>query len=71
MNDSKTKADNIETGTGTWYSQTKGKTGKSVPGKFSIKTKIAQHIPFDNTEEVIVEVDKEKKVVTIRSLRSD
>jgi hypothetical protein len=63
--------DNIETGTGTWYSATKGKTGKSIPGKFSVKTKISQHIPFENTEEVIIEVDKDKKIVTIRGLRQE
>jgi hypothetical protein len=59
---------NITVGTARWYAPKVGKTGTSVPGKFSLKKDIAQHVPFEDGKEVAVEVDEEKGTVCIRKL---
>jgi hypothetical protein len=68
MDNEKTNDDDIERGTGTWYSPATAKSGKSVSGKFTLKVKISKWVPFENAEEVIVEVDKKNKTVLIKSL---
>jgi len=41
MDDNMTTDDDIERGTGTWYSPATAKSGKSVSGKFTLKVKIS------------------------------
>jgi hypothetical protein len=61
-------SDKITVGTARWYSPKTGKTGISVPGKFSLKKDIALLVPFEDGKEVAVEVDEEKGTVCIRKL---
>jgi hypothetical protein len=62
--------DEIKTGTARWYSPNTNKKGTSIPGKFSLKQNISSYVPFENGEELIVEVDEKKGTVCIRKLRS-
>jgi hypothetical protein len=61
--------DEIKTGTARWYSPIV-KKGTSVPGKFSLKQNVSSYVPFENGEELIVDVDVKKGIVCIRKLRS-
>ena len=58
---------NLIKGTARWYSPSKGR-----PGKFSLrgglKGEIASEMPFKNTEEVVVELNRVTGIVCIKGL---
>jgi len=54
---------NLIKGTARWYSPSKGR-----PGKFSLKGGIASEMPFKNTEEVVVELNRVTGIVCIKGL---
>ena len=55
-------------GTARWYKPRVNAKGTSIPGKFSVKKEIAENVPFDDAEEVIIEVNTENRSVTITKL---
>ena len=65
MND--TDDDNLIKGTTKWYFIESKKTGV-VSGKFAVRQSVAQHLPFKNGEELLIEFDKAKGTVCIRKL---
>jgi hypothetical protein len=62
--------DDLTVGTARWYAPKTGKTGASLPGKFSLKKDIALEVPFNDGQELIVEIDKENSIVSIRKLKN-
>ena len=55
-------------GTARWYKPRTNVKGTSIPGKFSVKKEIAENIPFGDGEEVIIEVNPETGIVSIKKL---
>ncbi len=55
--------DDIIKGTARWYASSKGR-----PGKFSLKKDISAEVPFKNTQEVRVEINKRTGEICINGL---
>lgn len=62
-----TNNDNMIKGTTKWYFIESKKTAV-VSGKFAVRQSVAQHLPFKNGEELLIEFDKAKGTVCIKKL---